>query len=236
MWRVRPFSSNNEKEKKTFDIVWQDADDVAEVKVHTNDIGDVHENIWPNASPIAHKLTHASSINWTKIEAPPLIAITATSSISLKLTNWTLGHLPDYNSFCIMQFGNQPLRLSEMHFFAIFVFLNSYGFLSLEPNLQVWSVSGECSAGQNSHWELSNWITFLKNRSTLYFTFYSQSLATDNMYFICISLEMFSKMKRGTLFKIHFLLKLKWNKWNFWGQRRMWRASPQYIGLCPAIG
>ena len=26
-----------------------------------------------------------------------------------------------------------------------------YGFLSLEPNLQVWSVSGEGSAGQNSH-------------------------------------------------------------------------------------
>ena len=42
---MRPFSSNNEKGKKTSDIVWQDADDVAEVKVHTNDIGDVHENI-----------------------------------------------------------------------------------------------------------------------------------------------------------------------------------------------
>ena len=35
----------NPLRKKTFDIVWQDADDVAEVKVHTNDIGDVHENI-----------------------------------------------------------------------------------------------------------------------------------------------------------------------------------------------
>ena len=43
---MRPFSSNNEKGKKeTSDIVWQDADDVAEVEVHTNDIGDVHENI-----------------------------------------------------------------------------------------------------------------------------------------------------------------------------------------------
>ena len=40
-----PFSFNNEKGKKTSDIVWQDADDVAEVEVHTNDIGDVHENI-----------------------------------------------------------------------------------------------------------------------------------------------------------------------------------------------
>ena len=170
------------EKKKTSDIVWQDADDVAEVKVQTNDIGDVHENIWPNAPPIAHKLTHASSINWTKTEAPPLIAITATSSISLQLTNWTLGRLTDNNSFRIMQFGNWPLRSSEM--IAFFVFLNSYGFLSLEPNLQVWSVSGGCSAGQDSYRELSNWITFFENRSTLYFTFYSQSLATDNMYFI----------------------------------------------------